>query len=40
MLACTAFDIGMYHAVVEESTSTYRDIPPIYPLRMAVETTG
>ena len=24
----------------KESTSTYRDIPPIYPLRMAVKTPG
>jgi hypothetical protein len=40
MLGCTAFAIGIYHTIVEESTSTYRDIPPIYPLRMAVKTTG
>jgi hypothetical protein len=42
ILACTTFDIGMYNAALYRNRPlwTCRDIPPIYPQRMAVETTG
>jgi hypothetical protein len=41
ILACTAFDIAMYYAIVQESTIVYKqgytsDIPP----KNAVGTTG